>query len=158
MKHLFTTPGCVILTLVFFALGSVIAPATASAGWDDRSGNLPGMHEFPTELVVLTVVALGAAVTYAIVKHNSKKKQLPSQPAPTATDADDTQKSDSITVPVEQQETKSESGIQETTRSTSKLELFLDARPAPQPQTLSSERQRFDLSTVAVRAGISFSF
>lgn len=155
MKHLFTTPGCVILTLVFFALGSVIAPATASAKWHDNSPKGTDL----TPVLVVGGAAVAACVVYLIVKHNSNKtKQLLSQPAPTATHADDTQKSDSITVPVEQQETKSESSILETTRSTSKLELFLDARPAPQPQTLSSERQRFDLSSVAVRAGISFSF
>jgi hypothetical protein len=71
MRNQITLQTMATLTLMFFALGSLIVPSKAQARWHDRSEELPGMSSISTELVVLGVVTV-AAVTYAVIKHSKK--------------------------------------------------------------------------------------
>jgi hypothetical protein len=152
MKHLITSPAIAALTLLFFALSSFASAPKAHAAWRDRSDELPGMSKFPTGLVVAGVVIVGAAITYAVVKHH--KKQESHKTAPAVTDPDQGQKQDSSAQKSSVVDPKQESARSTLSPVSSKWSpcvAITGLRGDPLGGT------RFNLSKVGVNVGIKIS-
>lgn len=115
------------MAIFFFALASILTPSTAEAKWRDGSDNLPGMHEFPTGLVVLTAAVAVGAVTYLIVKKNKNDKKLPAAPQSKPQDDSDASSDSASTTSVEPAETRIAVDNQLKPYS-SKLDLYFDVQ------------------------------
>ncbi len=67
MRKLISNHAGVVLVVVMFAAQILLAPATATAAWDDRSDELPGTDGSNT-LIIVGAVAAGLLVGYLVLK------------------------------------------------------------------------------------------
>ncbi len=145
------------MMIAVFSFATIFTPSTANAGWHPQDDNLPGMHEFPTGLVVLTAVVAVGAVTYLIVKKNKSDKQLPAvKKTEVNSQATEDAKADSInavsSTSTEPEETLKSNDIQ----SDSKPDHFCDVDSSPLRTPVLDRRLR--LSDLTVKAGIALGF
>ena len=153
MKKQFTSQTLAIITLIVFALGSLAMPSKAEARWHDQSDQLPGIGGVSTELVVIGVVAVGAAVTYAVIKHGKKAEALTTDSTGTgrikSQEADSTSQNFQSVTPRTDKETTS------VTQKAGKLRPF--AGVATRTNDFS-EGSGLKLSKVEIKAGIKLNF
>ena len=72
MKKSTTNRLIALIMLSAFVLTLFLTPVTARAAWDDKSDELPGMHEFPTTLVIIAGVAVVAGTILLLSKNKDK--------------------------------------------------------------------------------------
>jgi len=147
MKSGFTTSAIAVLTVMIFALSSLVLPETAEAKWHDNSGDLPGMG-FPTGLVIAGAVVAVAGITYLIVKKSGNDDGVKIG-SPTEDAADEEAQT-------ETSETEATTAIKPVVES-SKVSLFVNS------DLLSKSRDYEDtrpsaVDGLAVHAGLTFSF
>jgi len=71
MKKFSTNSGIAVLIAVAVFGFFTIIPSSVDAGYTDRSDELPGMNDFPTELAIIAGVAVVASVVYLVSKSGS---------------------------------------------------------------------------------------
>ncbi len=154
MKDIFKSWKLVGMVLAVFAATILITPAPAAAKYRDRSDELPGMSDFPTELVIIGAVVV-AGVIFLAVKGKSHKTEKPElkapQPAATETPAE--------AAPVDTTGGATEESslvVPESQRSGQRVNLFFnvtDSGPG-----FSMEDKARDFSEMTVRVGFTFGF
>ncbi len=151
MKRSTTRFTTLILALAAFAIQLVLAPAAAEAAYDDRSDELPGMHDFPTELVVIGGLAIVGLLVYKASKKDKDNSDDATETIDTGaatedTDTDNTQSSDEQSFLPAEQEQGSPFSL--------KVGLDFDHDQAPLDLGVSGK----DLPDATVRVGVSFGF
>lgn len=145
------------MAIFFFGFSSIVTPSSAQASWGDNSDNLPGMHKFPTELVILTGVVVVGAIVYMVAKKNKSDKNLPTENSTKGkTEESSGATTDSTqTSTIEPAATSSLLDI-ESNQSGSKLGLYFDVDSPDQVSPLRSSKPR--LSDLTFKVGFSIGF
>ncbi len=145
------------MMIAVFSFATIFTPSTAKAGWHPQDDNLPGMHEFPTGLVVLTAVVAVGAVTYLIVKKNKSDKQLPAvKKTEVNSQATEDAKADSINAVSSTSPKPDQSRRSDQMQSQSKPDFCTDVENSPFRTTVIDNRLR--LSDLALKAGFALGF
>jgi hypothetical protein len=153
MKSLITTPTVVVLTVMFFALGSLMLPETAEAKWRDHSDELRGADGLPTGLLVATGVIVVGGLTYWLVKSSKKDDKA------IDLDVTDTEVRESearFEGDAEQDVPEPGSGAIDKKDERAKLSLFLDAGPMETSRELDSSPSA--LEGLKLHTGLTFEF
>ena len=146
-----------MMVIFIFGLSSIFTPSTAEARWRDGSDNLPGMHEFPTGLAVLTGVVAVGAIVYMVAKKNKNDKELPTENS-TKEDAEETSGATTDSTQTSTSDPAVTSSLLNTdsNQSGSKLGLYFDVDSPDLPPTVLNTKPRF--SDLTFKVGFSIGF
>lgn len=157
MKKSTTNRLITLITLSAFVLTMFLTPVTARAGWDDKSDDLPGMHEFPTTLVIIAGVAVVAGTILIL----SKKKDKADDETVKAneikgSDQSTEERPDSNQVIENEQDISYQELLGAPERGLSSVKFYVNLDQVD--ETFSSRFSRPGFSDIQVNAGFTFSF